>query len=179
MPEQSELVSENGIALYVDERNKSELEQLAGGLTLPDLLRAHLGRLASGDYFAINVYIDQNEENLALLTPLRHLVRDRKKVATTVGFGPRFLHSTGQLHKGGPDSGVFLMLTCDDEENLPIPGEKFSFSVLKNAQSLGDFMALSKRGRRLVRLHLGKNVSASLKVVHNLVCSVLKDSQAR
>ncbi|MCB9652055.1 MAG: transaldolase, partial [Deltaproteobacteria bacterium] len=95
------------------------------------------------------------------LQRLRQRVRDGHQVATTVGFGPRFLHSTGQLHKGGANNGVFLQITCDDAEALPVPGQGFGFSLLKQAQEAGDFMALSSRGRRLLRVHL-KDVEAGL-----------------
>jgi len=94
-------------------------------------------------------------------------------VATTLGFGPRFLHSTGQLHKGGPNSGVFLQITCDDAEDVPIPGEKFSFGVLKAAQASGDFKVLTDRGRRVLRVHLGKDVAAGLKKLQDIVAKAL------
>ena len=110
----------------------------------------------------------------ATWTCRRHAVRDTKKVATTLGFGPRFLHSTGQLHKGGPNSGVFLQITCDDAEDLPIPGEKFSFGILKQAQAQGDFKVLADRGRRILRVHLGKDVAAGLAKLRELVQSAVK-----
>jgi transaldolase/glucose-6-phosphate isomerase len=96
-------------------------------------------------------------------------VRDAKKVATALGYGPRFLHSTGQLHKGGPNTGVFLQVTCDDAEDVPIPGEKFTFGVLKQAQAQGDFDVLAARGRRILRVHVGKDVAAGLVRVRELV----------
>jgi hypothetical protein len=93
---------------------------------------------------------------------IRLAVRDRKKVATVLGFGPRFLHSTGQAYKGGPNSGVFLQITCNDAVDLPVPGQKYSFGVVKAAQARGDFAVLAERGRRALRVHLGKDVAAGL-----------------
>jgi transaldolase/glucose-6-phosphate isomerase len=118
------------------------------------VLAAHLERLRPGDYFAINAFIDMSEANQKSLQRIRTAVRDRYRVATTLGFGPRFLHSTGQLHKGGPDSGVFLQISSADPTDLEIPGREFSFGVLKQAQSIGDFQVLSLRGRRILRIHL-------------------------
>ena len=99
------------------------------------------------------------------------LVRDRWKVATTVGFGPRYLHSTGQAHKGGPNSGVFLMITCEDAEDLPVPGQRYSFGTIKRLQARGDFEVLASRGRRVVRVHL-KDVGEGLRQLHALIASV-------
>jgi transaldolase/glucose-6-phosphate isomerase len=103
-----------------------------------------------------------NDANEKALQGIRLAVRDRKKVATVLGFGPRFLHSTGQAYKGGPNSGVFLQITCDDAIDLPVPGQKYSFGVVKAAQARGDFAVLAERGRRALRVHLGKDVAAGL-----------------
>jgi hypothetical protein len=104
-----------------------------------------------------------------LLQNLRHAVRDRKHVATCLGFGPRFLHSTGQAYKGGPNSGVFLQITCDDAQDLPVPQQKYSFGVVKAAQARGDFAVLAERNRRALRIHIGADVSAGLKKLAELV----------
>ena len=103
-----------------------------------------------------------NAQNEAALQAIRHSVRDKKKVATVLGFGPRFLHSTGQAYKGGPNSGVFLQITCDDANDLPVPEQKYTFGVVKAAQARGDFAVLAERGRRALRVHLGKDVKARL-----------------
>jgi transaldolase/glucose-6-phosphate isomerase len=121
------------------------------------LKRALAGLLSAcrkGDYFAINAYLPRNPSAAAALTELRLAVRARTGCATTVGFGPRFLHSTGQLHKGGPDSGVFLQITTEPEMDLEIPGAKMTFGVLERCQALGDYEALEARGRRILRIHL-------------------------
>jgi hypothetical protein len=90
------------------------------------------------------------------------MVRDTKKNATVLGFGPRFLHSTGQAYKGGPTSGVFLQITCDDKIDFPVPGQKYTFGVVKAAQARGDLAVLAERGRRALRVHIGKNVKGDL-----------------
>ena len=108
----------------------------------------------AGDYVAFNAYLPMNEAMESRLQRLRSRVRDGHQVATTVGFGPRFLHSTGQLHKGGANNGVFVQITAEDPEDLAVPGQNYGFSLLKRAQEAGDFMALSSRERRLVRIHL-------------------------
>ena len=107
-------------------------------------------------------YITMNDANENALQKIRLAVRDKKKVATVLGFGPRFLHSTGQAYKGGPNSGVFLQITCDDAVDLPVPGQKYTFGVVKAAQARGDFAVLAERGRRALRVHLGKNVAKDL-----------------
>jgi hypothetical protein len=96
------------------------------------------------------------------LQAIRLAVRDAKRVATCLGFGPRFLHSTGQAYKGGPNTGVSLQITCDDAVELPVPGQKYTFGVVKAAQARGDFQVLAERDRRVLRAHLGPDVAASL-----------------
>lgn len=148
----------DGLTLYADETNRSALGQ--GGLQ--DLLRAHLGRLEPGDYVAFTAFIEMNEAHEAALQRLRVEVRDQHRVATTVGFGPRFLHSTGRLHKVGPNTGLFFQLTADDADDIPVPGQHYTFGALKSAQAAADFDALSAAGRRLVRVHLGADVENGL-----------------
>ncbi len=131
---------------------------------------ALLGQLRDGDYFAVLAFIEMNEANQKALGAIRGIVRDRWKVATTVGFGPRYLHSTGQAHKGGPGSGVFLVITCDDVEELPVPGQRYSFGTIKRLQARGDFEVLASRGRRALRIHL-KNVESGLRDLQAIVSS--------
>jgi transaldolase/glucose-6-phosphate isomerase len=125
-------------------------------------LKAHLESIKPGDYAAFLAYVPMNEAHEAELSAIRLAVRDRFRVATCVGFGPRFLHSTGQAYKGGPNSGVFVQITCDDADDLPVPGRRYSFGVVKNAQALGDFQVLRERGRRALRVHLGTDVKNGL-----------------
>ena len=103
-----------------------------------------------------------NEAHTGALQAMRHAVLDNKRVATSYGFGPRFLHSTGQAYKGGPNRGVFLQITCDDAADVSVPGQKYTFGIVKAAQARGDFQALAERGRRVLRIHLGKDVRAGL-----------------
>ncbi len=174
LPSESPLLESDGLSLFTDSRNADALAGQAGNGGVEGYLRAHLGRIRPGDYFAINAYVEMNEANDAELQGLRLAVRDAKGVATTLGYGPRFLHSTGQLHKGGPNTGVFLQITSDDAEDLPIPDQKFSFGVLKQAQAQGDFEVLTARGRRVLRVHLGPDVEAGLAKLRETVQSSIK-----
>ena len=111
--------------------------------------------------------MEMNQPHQETLQAIRKSIRDRFKVATCLGFGPRFLHSTGQAYKGGPNSGVFLQITCDDAIDLPVPEQKYSFGVVKAAQARGDFQVLVDRERRALRVHLGKNVEAGLAILQD------------
>ena len=137
--------------------------------TLADALAAHLGTLQAGDYFALLAYLERAPRNEEVLQDIRRMVRDAKRVATCLGFGPRFLHSTGQAYKGGPNSGVFLQITCDDAADLDVPGHKYSFGVVKAAQARGDLQVLTERGRRALRVHLGADVQAGLAVLREAI----------
>jgi transaldolase/glucose-6-phosphate isomerase len=170
LPAESPFFEGEGVKLYADARNAGELKQ---GKSLEDVLRLHLQRMGSGDYFALLGYIAMNDENDAALQGIRHKVRDTKSVATVLGFGPRFLHSTGQAYKGGPNSGVFLQITCDDPEDLPVPEQKYTFGVVKAAQARGDFAVLAERGRRALRVHLGKDVKTGLSTLRAAVSRAL------
>jgi transaldolase/glucose-6-phosphate isomerase len=159
LPDESPFFEGDGIKLYADEKNTDALK---GRPRLVEVLKAHLGRLHAGDYFALLGYITMNDANEKALQAIRLAVRDKKKVATVLGFGPRFLHSTGQAYKGGPNSGVFLQITCDDAVDLAVPDQKYTFGTVKAAQARGDFAVLAERGRRALRVHLGKDVAAGL-----------------
>jgi transaldolase/glucose-6-phosphate isomerase len=164
LPPETPIFDGDGIKLYADEKNRGTLKREASerGESLTGYLKAHLNRLRAGDYFAVLAYIEMNDAHETDLQVIRHAVRDSKRVATCLGFGPRFLHSTGQAYKGGPNSGVFLQLTCDDAIDLPVPGQKYTFGVVKAAQARGDFQVLAERGRRALRVHLGADVNAGL-----------------
>ncbi len=169
----SPLFTADGVAFFADAGNAEAIATAAGGRSPDRCLRAHLSRLRDGDYFAINAYVEMNAENEALLQRLRHSVRERRGVATTLGFGPRFLHSTGQLHKGGANTGVFLQITADDAVDIPIPGQRYTFGLLKRFQAEGDFEVLAQRGRRLLRVHLGADVPTSLKSLDDMIETAL------
>ena len=176
LPPEKPILEEAGFKLFTDEKNAAALARAAGagsdGL-LKNYLRAHLARLGAGDYFAVLGYVEMNVENESLLQSLRMTVRDRKRVVTCLGFGPRFLHSTGQAYKGGPNSGVFLQITCDDANDLPVPGQKYTFGVVKAAQARGDFQVLADRKRRALRVHLGSDVKTGLGKLAELVKQIL------
>jgi hypothetical protein len=138
------------------------------------LLRAHLNQLSAGDYFALLAFIQMNREHEDSLQAVRHAVRDRRRVATCLGFGPRFLHSTGQAYKGGPNSGVFLQITCDDAVDLPVPGQKYTFGIVKAAQARGDFQVLAERNRRALRVHLPADVKGSLDKLSKAIDEALR-----
>jgi transaldolase / glucose-6-phosphate isomerase len=159
LPDEKPFFEGDGVKLYADAKNA---ETFRNGKTLAEILRRHFDRAHQGDYFALLGYITMNAKNEATLQTIRHAVRDSKKLATVLGFGPRFLHSTGQAYKGGPNSGVFLQITCDDAIDLPVPDQKYTFGVVKAAQARGDFAVLAERGRRALRVHLGKDVQAGL-----------------
>jgi transaldolase/glucose-6-phosphate isomerase len=170
LPDEQPFFEGDGVKLYADAGNAQALKN---GKTLPEILRTHLGRAGAGDYFALLGYITMNAENEASLQTIRHAVRDKKRLATVLGFGPRFLHSTGQAYKGGPNTGVFLQITCDDANDLQVPEQKYTFGVVKAAQARGDFAVLAERGRRALRVHLGKDVKAGLAKLQSAVAQAV------
>jgi len=140
---------------------------------LPAALAAFFARAAAGDYVAVQAYVTPGDAVWEGLQALRLRLRDDLRVATTLGYGPRFLHSTGQMHKGGPNTGLFLQLLGHDPEDLAIPGRTYSFGVLKRAQARGDLTALRAHDRRAVRVCLGDDAAAGLAVLTGLLDRVL------
>ncbi len=171
LPQTSPMASDEHFTLFTDDANASALRELAGAdASVEDYLKAHLGRLGAGDYLALLAYINRLEpRHDEALQQIRNHVSQSERVATCVGFGPRFLHSTGQAYKGGPNSGVFLQITCDDAQDLPVPGRKYSFGVVKAAQAQGDFQVLSERKRRALRLHIGADTVSALQRLANIL----------
>jgi transaldolase/glucose-6-phosphate isomerase len=166
LPGEAPFFEGEGVKLFADPRNEEALRKAAGASpSLATYLKAHLDRLGRGDYLAILAYLQMHPATEDALQAIRHSVRDKRKVATCLGFGPRFLHSTGQAYKGGPNTGVFLQVTCDDARDVPVPGQKYTFGVVKAAQARGDFQVLAERGRRALRVHLGADVPAGLKTL--------------
>jgi transaldolase/glucose-6-phosphate isomerase len=157
-PPQEPVFEIDGVALYADRRNA---EQLGRHNTLDGYLKSHFGRLGAGDYAAFLAYVERDPDHIAVIGELRGFVRDQTHAATCVGFGPRFQHSTGQAYKGGPNTGVFLQITCDDAQDVDVPGHGYSFGVVKAAQARGDLEVLDERGRRTIRVHL-KDVDSGL-----------------
>jgi transaldolase/glucose-6-phosphate isomerase len=170
LPEEEPILEEAGLSAFADERNA---DALGVHSSLDALLAAHLGRVDEGDYVALLPYIQRSPEHEQALREMRAVVRDRTRAATCVGFGPRFLHSTGQAYKGGPNTGVFLQITCDDVVDLEVPGNGYSFGVVKAAQARGDLAVLADRGRRVLRLHIGLDVDAGLRSLGGAVTRAL------
>ncbi len=163
LPDEAPFFEGGGVKLFADQKNADALKKAVGlAPSLDGYVKAHLDRLGKGDYFGLLAYVEMNAAHDAALTKARLRVRDSKRVATCLGFGPRFLHSTGQGYKGGPNSGVFLQITCDDAKDVAVPGQKYTFGVVKAAQARGDFAVLAERGRRALRVHLGSDVAAGL-----------------
>ena len=168
-PEQPFFVAD-GVALFADAENR---KALAGGGSLTEILRAHFDRAGAGDYIALLAYIERNEAHTQQLDALRLALRHATKCATCVGFGPRFLHSTGQAYKGGPNSGIFLQITADPVHDLPVPGKKYSFGTVELAQAQGDLAVLNERKRRALRVHLPNKV-AGLEMLSRGIADALK-----
>ncbi len=166
LPAEAPVVLDADMAIFTDEANIRAIGPVA---TPAEAIAAHLRRVGSGDYVALLAYIDMNIDNIAALQEMRAVIRAQSGAATCLGFGPRFLHSTGQAYKGGPDTGVFLQITCDDATDLQVPGRAFTFGVVKAAQARGDFGVLEDRGRRALRVHLGPDVAAGLQALRAAV----------
>ena len=145
-----------------------------GSGDLAERLRALLASIHAGDYFGLLAYIEMNQGHEDALQGIRRKVRDAKRAATVLGFGPRFLHSTGQAYKGGPNTGVFLQITCDDARDVAVPDQKYTFGVVKAAQARGDLEVLRERGRRTLHVHLGPDVKAGLALLASAVARALQ-----
>jgi glucose-6-phosphate isomerase len=182
LPVREPVLVDSGIKLYATEAYAATLKAAAPANTLAGYLRAHLGQIHPGDYFAALAFLPMFPEHEAAIQRLRHKVRDVKRVATCLGFGPRFLHSTGQDYKGGPNTGVFLQITADHAVDVAIPKQSseqdtkypLSFGVIIDAQAAGDLAVLESRGRRALRVHLGADVAAGLKALDAAVDQALQ-----
>jgi transaldolase/glucose-6-phosphate isomerase len=166
LPDQELGAEGHGLKAYCDAETIAEL---GSGSSFEGFVTAHLSRAHAGDYIAMLDYFQETSEHEEMIQSIRTHLRDALHVATTTGYGPRFLHSTGQLHKGGPPSGVFIQVTADNAVDVPLPNEAFTFGVLKQAQALGDFQSLASRHRRAIRVHLGKDVAAGLRTLLEII----------
>ncbi len=172
------LFSKGELQLFTDEKNAQEItENMKGSPSIEMYLKAHLNRIKQGDYVNISAFIEMSDKHTALLQRCRSLIREEKKVATCLGFGPRFLHSTGQDYKGGPNTGVFLQITADHADDIAIPGANYTFGLVIDAQAEGDFEVLAERSRRVLRVHLGYNVAAGLQQLHAYLDIALRKKQ--
>jgi transaldolase / glucose-6-phosphate isomerase len=173
LPAETAVTTDGAIAIYTDAANADALRKAGANGDTASWLKAHFGRIQGGDYAAVLAYIDRDEAHRAATHDIRMAIRDKKHVATCVGFGPRFLHSTGQAYKGGPNTGVFLQITADNAEDLAVPGQKASFGTIKAAQARGDFDVLTERGRRALRLHITGDLAKGLAAIRAAVHSAL------
>jgi transaldolase/glucose-6-phosphate isomerase len=173
LPAETPVISTNEVELFTDDKNTGALRKAGADGDLGSWLKAHLGRAGAGDYVALLAYIERDHAHIDMLQHIRLAVRDKRHVATCAEFGPRFLHSTGQAYKGGPDSGVFLQITADDAEDLAVPDQKASFGVIKAAQARGDFDVLTERGRRALRVHLKGDLESGLTMLDAAISKAL------
>ncbi len=165
LPERAPVLVDRGIGIFATEAYAATLKAIAPSETLVGYLKAHLDQIHAGDYFAALAFLPMFPQHEAAIQGFRHKVRDAKRAATCLGFGPRFLHSTGQDYKGGPNTGVFLQITADHAVDVAIPGQRYSFGVVITAQAAGDLAVLESRGRRAMRVHLGADVAAGLRML--------------
>ena len=164
------IVTSGGVILYANSENA---KALAGASTLEAALKAHFARIKPGDYLGLLAFIERNGANAAELDAIRAAIRNATKAAACLGFGPRFLHSTGQAYKGGPATGVFVQITCDHARDIAVPGRGYSFGAVEDAQAAGDLAVLNERGRRVVRVHL-QNVPDGLRTLRLAVEAALR-----
>ncbi len=174
LPERQPVLLDGGIQLFATPEYAARLKAAAPQASLVGYLKAHLDQIHEGDYFATLAFLPMFPEHEATIQMFRHKIRDKMKVATCLGFGPRFLHSTGQDYKGGPNTGVFLQLTADHAIDLAIPGQRYSFGIVIAAQAAGDLAVLEARGRRALRVHLGADVAAGLKSLSAAIDTALR-----
>ncbi|HEY2210237.1 MAG TPA: bifunctional transaldolase/phosoglucose isomerase [Bradyrhizobium sp.] len=173
LPAEKPVMSSAQADIYTDDKNAAALRRAGADGDLGSWLKAHLARSGAGDYVALLAYIERNHAHIDALQHMRREVRDKRHLATCAEFGPRFLHSTGQAYKGGPNNGVFLQITSDDVKDLPVPGQKATFGVIKAAQARGDFDVLTERGRRALRVHLKGDLESGLKMLDAAIANAL------
>ncbi|MBS1518164.1 MAG: glucose-6-phosphate isomerase [Bacteroidetes bacterium] len=175
-PDQMSISSNDKIKLYPGKESDAGnlLSMKNGKVKISDLLKYFMDQFTVGDYISIMAYLNRTEKTEKLLQELRELLRTSVKCATTLGYGPRFLHSTGQFHKGGPDRGMFIQIVCDDKSEKDIPGKEYGFSILKQAQAIGDFESLQKHGRRILKINTGSDANKGLKELIKAFRKVLK-----
>jgi transaldolase/glucose-6-phosphate isomerase len=170
LPQETPFLEQGGLVLFTDDKNRKAFGKVG---TLVDVLKAHFQRAHAGDYCALLAYVERTKHHSDALQAIRVLIRDRLRVATCLGFGPRFLHSTGQAYKGGPNSGVFLQITCDDLPEVQVPDQKYTFGVIIAAEARGDFEVLAERDRRALRVHLGGHVAGGLTTLEDAIRQAL------
>jgi glucose-6-phosphate isomerase len=176
LPAEKPMADKNNIKIYLDENlfgKKLKNGKKAKQLSADGYLKFFFGQIKKEDYFALMAYIQKNKIDENLLEKIRELIRSKKKIATTLGYGPRFLHSTGQLHKGGPNEGIFLQIISSDKKDLEVPGKPYSFGILKQAQAIGDYESLIKHKRRVLRIDIGSDTIKGLKELYKRIKKVI------
>jgi len=163
LPEEKPTLTEGPLSLFSQD----------GAGTVKESLSRFLGQAQPGDYLALLAYLPENETTDQALASVRLSLRDSLRLATTLGYGPRYLHSTGQLHKGGPNTGLFIMLTASPPEDVQVPGQPYTFGVFQQAQALGDLESLHRHGRRAVRIHLGDDLAQGLAAFREVLTQAL------
>ncbi len=175
LPSEAPVFVDGAVQLFADTAHVRAVAAAGGApATLEGWIGAHLASAKRGDYIALLAYLERSEAHQRAIAAIRRRIFEHTRAATCVGFGPRFLHSTGQAYKGGPNSGVFVQITCDDPADLAVPGQKYTFGVVKAAQARGDFQVLAERGRRALRVHLGGDVEAGLARLERAVAAALR-----
>ncbi|MBB2166913.1 bifunctional transaldolase/phosoglucose isomerase [Gluconacetobacter aggeris] len=169
LPAETPFATDGAFAFFADAANAAALK----GASTAEILKAHFGRVGAGDYVGLLAYVERDAATIEWIQATRLAIRDALKVATAAEFGPRFLHSTGQAYKGGPNSGVFLQITADDVADLPVPGEKYTFGIVKAAQARGDFDVLAERGRRALRVHITGDLASGLRALGQAIGAAL------
>ncbi|MBP9192737.1 MAG: transaldolase, partial [Ignavibacteria bacterium] len=176
LPEQDPEAKTEGLKIYFDEelflKNSSGKNTLIKG-NIENNLNYFFDQIKKGDYTAIMAYIQKDKLSEKYLQKIRELIRSSKAMATTVGYGPRFLHSTGQLHKGGADNGVYIQIVADDTRDIAIPGRPYTFSILKQSQAVGDYESLVKHNRRVIKIDLGKDINKGFKELYKTLKKIL------
>lgn len=172
LPEQQPVSESGDIKIYFDEKlfaKKLPSKNKIGKWKADDYINFFLSSFVKGDYIALMAYIQRSKTGEKLLQKIREIIRVRTGGATTVGYGPRFLHSTGQLHKGGPDKGLFIQIVSDDSKDIEIPGQPYSFGILKQAQATGDFQSLIQHKKKVLKINLGSDITKGLEELYTLV----------
>ena len=173
LPTETPVITDGHLAVYTDDKNATALKKAGATVSVSSWLKALVSQIKPGDYVALLAYIEHTKANIDTLQKTRLAIRDAKHVATCSEFGPRFLHSTGQAYKGGPDSGVFIQITADHASDLDVPGQKASFGTIIAAQARGDFGVLTERGRRALRIHISGDLAAGLTTLNAAIQSAL------
>ena len=180
LPVEIPVVEGDGMRLFANKPYRAALRKGSGKIiSVQGVLGSHLGSMTAGDYFALLAFIDTNSKNREVLQDIRRMVRNSTKLATCLSVGPRFLHSTGRLYKGGPDTGVFIQITCDETEDLQVSGRRMTFGIVKASQARSDLKLLANMNRRVLRVHLGQDLERGLSSLKDSIAAVLRQSKSK